>query len=260
MVSTTETGDVRITHEPGVVWVTLNRPHRRNAVNGEVIAGLEAAVRAAHERDARVLVIRGAEGTFSSGADLVHMKHLREADDGGTERFVERLAAVLRLLEQAPFATVAAVEGYAVAGGCEILLACDIVLATTEARIGDRHVENALVPGAGASVRLPRTLPSARARYLLLTGETIDGREAEAWGLVTRAVPAEEFDRALAALVERLRTRSGAAIATIKRMLNQTAGLGIDDGIRVERELLTEYRRSSRDSLEGLEGFQRRAR
>jgi enoyl-CoA hydratase len=140
------------------------------------------------------------------------------------------------------------------------LLACDIVLATTEARIGDRHVENALVPGAGASVRLPRTLPSARARYLLLTGETIDGREAEAWGLVTRAVPAEEFDRALAALVERLRTRSGAAIATIKRMLNQTAGLGIDDGIRVERELLTEYRRSSRDSLEGLEGFQRRAR
>ena len=253
-----ESSDVLIAREPRVVRATLNRADKRNAINENVIAGLEAAVHAATEDRAAALVIRGAGRTFCSGADLNHMSILREADDGGTERFITRLAAVLRALELAPFATVAAIEGYAVAGGCELLLACDIVFATTDARIGDRHLEYALVPGAGGSVRLPRTLSSARARYLLLTGEVISGSEAETWGLVTRAFPAEEFDDRVEALVERLRSRSRDALATVKRMLTSTAELGLDDGIVVERDLVAEYRHTSPDGLEGLEAFRRK--
>jgi enoyl-CoA hydratase/carnithine racemase len=250
--------EVLLSRSPGVVRATINRAHAKNSINEGVIAGLERALDTAEAEGASVMVVRGVGGTFCSGADLKHMKLLRERNDGSTDRFIARLAEVFRRFEHAPIATVAAIEGYAVAGGCEMLLACDIVLATTDAQIGDRHLEYALVPGAGGSIRLPRALSSARARYLLLTGDIIDGTQAEAWGLVTRAFTPDRFELGLEAVVERLRTRSAAAVATIKQMLDHTAELGIDEGIVIERELSSEYRRSSTDSERGLEAFHRR--
>jgi enoyl-CoA hydratase/carnithine racemase len=246
---------VLIERSPGVVRATINRPDKRNAINHEVIAGLEAASASARDDGARVLVLRGAGETFCSGADLTHMSRLREEEPPGTEAFIERLAAVLAGFESAPFATLAAVEGYALAGGCEILLACDIVLARSDALIGDRHLEYALLPGAGGSVRLPRALSPARARYLLLTGEVIDGVKAAAWGLVTEALPPEAFEAAVGAVVERLRTRSADAIAMVKRILAETRDVDVDQAIGMERALVTEYRRSSPDGAEGLAAF-----
>lgn len=248
-------GEVVVSRTPGVVWATLDRPEARNAINEGIISGLDAAVDVAIADEARVLAIRGAGGNFCAGADLQYVSGLLESDPAGMESYVARIAAVLRRFETAPFATVAAIEGYALAGGCETLLACDIVLATTTARIGDRHLEFGLLPGAGASVRMPRTLPTARGSYLLLTGEMIDGAEAAAWGLITRAVPPDDFDAAVEQVVQRLATRSVDAIAAVKRMVVQTRDEDVDTGVETERRIFAEYFRSSHDGAEGLAAF-----
>ena len=248
-------GDVLIERSPGVVRATFDRPDARNAINEGLIEGMAAAVDVATRDEARVLVLRGAGGTFCAGADLQYVSSLLADDDGGLEDYVARLADVLGRFEAAPFATVAAIEGFALAGGCEILLACDIVLATTDARIGDRHLEYGLRPGAGGSVRLPRTLPSARARFLLMTGEMIDGATAADWGLATWALPAHEFDAALDTLVDRLATRSIDALAAVKRMTIENADKTVAEGVRTERRFFSDYFHDSADGREGLAAF-----
>ncbi len=248
-------GDVLIDRRPGVVHATIDRPEARNAINDGVIEGLDGAVDAATKDQARVLVIRGAGGTFCAGADLQHVSGLLAEDDGGLQAYVTRLADVLARFERSPFAVVAAIEGYALAGGCEILVACDMALATADARIGDRHLEYGLLPGAGGSARLPKTLPSARARYLLMTGEMIDGAEAARWGLITRAVPRQRFEEALDDLVGRLATRSFDALAAVKRMIIENSKLDVDAAVENERRIFSEYFQESPDGREGLAAF-----
>lgn len=248
-------GDVLLVRGGGVVTATFDRPDARNAINEGLIEGMSAAVDIATRDEARVLVLRGSGGTFCAGADLQYVTSLLAADDGGLEAYIARLAQVLARFEEAPFAVVAAIEGFALAGGCEILLACDMALATTDARIGDRHLEYGLLPGAGGSVRLPRTLPSARARYLLMTGEMIDGTTAADWGLVTRAVAPEDFEDALEQLVDRLATRSVDALASVKRMAIENAELDVPAGVESERRIFSAYFHDSVDGQEGLAAF-----
>lgn len=248
-------GDVLVHHRAGAVYATIDRPEVYNAINNGVIEGLAGAIDVATRNEARVLVLRGTGQTFCAGADLGHVAHLLERDDGGLETFVANLGEVLVALERAPFATVAAVEGFALAGGCEILLACDIVLATQDARIGDRHLEYGLLPGAGGSVRLPRSLTRARARYLLMTGEVIDGSQAAAWGLVTRAVDREVFDAELESLVQRLASRSGDALATVKGLIVKSDEIDVTSALEGERRAFSQYFRESPDGPEGLAAF-----
>src|SRR5687767_13750953 len=121
-----------------VVRATINRPRARNAINLAVVDGLEAALDTAESSGAKVVVLRGSGGTFCAGADL----KLVQALVGDTEQmaaYVGRLANITERLESGPFVSLAVVDGFALAGGCELLLACDLALASDEARIGDRH-------------------------------------------------------------------------------------------------------------------------
>jgi enoyl-CoA hydratase/carnithine racemase len=249
---------VRLEIEPGA-WVraTIDRPAAMNAIDDSVVAGLEAAVDRAEAERARVLVLRGAGGTFCAGADLAYVLGLVD-DRAALGRYVQRLATVLDRIEAAPFASLCVVEGYALAGGCEILLACDIVLAAADAKIGDRHLEYGLLPGAGGSVRLARSLPSPRARWLLLSGELLSGTEAAEWGLVTRAVAPAELEAAVEAQVARLASRSRDALATAKRMAIGLRDLPFDEAIRAERELFLDHFLESPDGREGLAAFAER--
>jgi len=150
-------GDVVLVADPGgpgvspgtaaVLRATIDRPEARNAISPSVVEGLEAAVRRAGQIGARVLVVRGAAGTFCAGADLEFVRSTIDQpgalDDGGAfASVIRRLNDILLAIEAAPFASVAVVEGFALAGGCELLLACDVVVADEEARIGDRHLDN----------------------------------------------------------------------------------------------------------------------
>jgi enoyl-CoA hydratase/carnithine racemase len=238
-----------------VVRATIDRPRARNAINQAVVDGLEAALDTAESTGAKVVVLRGAGGTFCAGADLKLVQSLV----GDTEQmavYVGRLANITERLESGPFVSVAVVEGFALAGGCELLLACDMAVASDEARIGDRHLEFGLAPGAGGSVRLLRALPKARARYLLLTGDAITGTQAAEWGLVTLAVPPAELDATAEAFVDRLAGRSGDALRAVKGMAGATGTeRPVNEAMLAEREIFLDFMATSPDVKEGLAAF-----
>ncbi len=254
-MTTTRAGDVVVAVDGSVVRVTIDRPAARNAINEAVVDGLEAALDVAEASRARVVVLRGAGGTFCAGADLKLVQTLigdRELMAG----YVTRLANVTERLESGPFVSVAVVEGFALAGGCELLLACDISVAADVARIGDRHLEYGLAPGAGGSVRLVRALPKAQARYLLLTGQAITGTQAAEWGLVTLAVPGVDLDTTAERIVGRLASRSGDALRAVKAMVT-AAGTerSVNEAMLAEREIFVDFISTSPDVKEGLSAF-----
>lgn len=249
-------GEVCIRTDGHVVYALIDRPEVKNAINDDVVDGLTAAVDQAEQRQARVLVVRGSGGTFCAGADLELLERIRH-DPGRVEKFMARLGTVLDRIEDAPFASIAVVEGHAVAGGCELLLACDVVVAATSARIGDRHVEYGLVPAAGGSVRLPRRLPRARANYLLLSGEMLSGADAARWGLVTAAVPVEHIETAVSGIVSRIASRSTAALAVVKHMIGNADRLPRSEALDRERALFLEHT-ASPDCRYGLAAFRDR--
>jgi enoyl-CoA hydratase len=166
-----------------------------------------------------------------------------------------RLGAVLEELERAPWVNVAVIEGHAVAGGCELLLASDIVIAATNASIGDGHVEYGLAPAAGASIRMPRAVAPALARYLLLTGEMLSGEEAARKGLATIAVAPDALDGEVRRIVARLSSRGSATLKTIKAMLTRGEEREMRPLLRRELDLFLEYIASAPDPRRGLESF-----
>ena len=253
-------GDV-VLHEDGpVVRATIDRPDARNAISPSVMVGLEGAVRRARDTGARVLVLRGAGGTFCAGADLAFVLSTINQPgaldpDGEFGSVIHRLNDVLLEIEAAPFASVAVVEGFALAGGCEILMACDVVVADEAARIGDRHLELGLLPGGGGSVRMHKALTPARARWLLLSGEMISGREAADWGLVTRAVPADRLDELAEAMIARLASRSADALSGVKEMIAAVRDIPVPDGIEAERRIFVDHMAKSDDVRAALARF-----
>jgi enoyl-CoA hydratase len=239
-----------------VVHAVLDRPEVHNPLGPAVLDGLAAAVAAAGAHDTAALVVRGAGGTLSAGADLRHVQALGD-DPAGMRAYLERIGAVLDALEAVDCVTVAVVgpRGYALAGGCELLLACDLAVAAADARIGDRHLEYGLLPGAGGSVRLPRALPPALARRLLVTGEIVDGATAHAWGLVSHAPPPGELDATVDALVARLARHSVPALRAMTRLARASAPHADPAALAAERDVAVAHLTTSAAVREGLEAF-----
>lgn len=253
----TRVGQVLIDRVGHVVHARLDRPDRRNCIDIGVIEGLEHAVDMARS-DASLMVIRGSGGHFCAGADLDLVRGLIH-DRRELEAYVTRLSDVLDAIEAGPFTSLAAVEGFALAGGCEMLLACDVVLASTTARIGDRHLEHALLPGAGGSVRLVRALPRARARWLLQSGEMISGQQAEAWGLAALAVAPESFDAELDRVVDRLASRDRFAVAAVREMARAAEEWPPQAASHHERQLFLDHITTSPNVREHLDAFVKRS-
>ena len=248
-------GDVLIRQTPGVIEATLDRPRVFNALNEGIVLGLEHVVAAAEESNAAVVVLRGAGGNFCSGADLKHVATLFADLETGLFPYIARLRRICDALADGPFASLAVVEGYALAGGYEILTACDLAVATSDAAIGDRHLEYALAAGLGATVRVARHLTSKQARYLAFTGNIISGTQAADWGLVSHAWPKETFERQTAELVSRLATRSPEALRLYKRMLLSGERDRFDDALAFEERSFREYQRTFSDAREGVARF-----
>lgn len=253
-------GDVVLLEDGPVLRATIDRPAARNAISPAVTEGLEEAVRRARQSGTKVLVLRGAAGTFCAGADLSFVQSTIDQPgamdpDSPFGALIERLNGVLLEIEAAPFASVAVVEGFALAGGCELLLACDVVVADEVARIGDRHLELGLLPGGGGSVRLHKALTPARARWLLLSGEMISGREAAEWGLVTRAVPKDQLDEVAEQMIARLASRSAGALRGAKKMIDAVRDIPVPDGILAERRIFFDHMTKSDDVRASLARF-----
>jgi enoyl-CoA hydratase/carnithine racemase len=248
------TGDVAATIEGAVAQVLIDRPAARNALSPEVIAGIGAAIDSAAAAGCSVLVIRGAGGTLSAGADLKHLNAIRH-DPAALRGYIGSIGAMVQRIADAPFVSVAVVEEYALAGGFEILLACDLAVVSEQARLGDRHLRYGLLPGAGGSVRLARAAPAAVARRLLYTGEMIDGASAARAGLVSHAVPAGQLDAELAALVARLAGQSRTALRRMKELYRMATTSRPDVALANERETLLRHLGADPGVAEGLAAF-----
>jgi enoyl-CoA hydratase/carnithine racemase len=161
---------------------------------------------------------------------------------------------VLRRLEESPKPVVAAVNGVAVAGGLEIMLACDLVVAAESARIGDGHANYGLVPGGGGSVRLPARVGATRAKWLLFTGELVTAAVLRDWGVVNDVVPDDELVSTVDTLVETLATRSPLGIRRMKELVASAAALGHDEALAHELAVVVDHV-DSYDYQEGLAAF-----
>lgn len=248
-------GDVITDIVGPVARVLINRPQTRNALSPAVVEGIRAAVDAAAAAGCLVLVIAGAGGTLSSGADLSFLRSIRH-DAARLRSYITSIGETFERLAAAPFVSIGVVEQYALAGGCELLLACDLAVVSEQALIGDRHLEYGLLPGAGGSVRLPRAVAPAIARRLLFTGEMMDGATAARAGLVSHAVPGEQVTAAADALAARLARHSQTALTQIKR-LYRTAAAASDLEAEMDHERDTLIRHLSEDPAvsEGLAAF-----
>jgi enoyl-CoA hydratase len=249
---------IRYEMRAAVAYVTLNRPEKLNALNPEVLSGLATAIELASEDpEVRVVVIRGAGGrAFSAGVDLTYFRdHGIMADAAKNLRFTATIRDAFLKIENAPVPTVAAVEGFALAGGLELALACDFILCTDECQIADQHANYDLMPGAGGSQRLPRRIGAQRALELLLTGRRIDGAEAARIGLALKTCPAADFDGLIEEFVAPLRAKSRAALGLLKTSVRRGLELPLREALDLERLITQEYFSGHDDASRGLASF-----
>lgn len=236
------------------LWVRLNRERALNSLDPEVLAGLEAAMDEV-EADAavRALVLSGSGRAFCAGADLGVIEGAG-APPGAFESFLESAGRTLTRLEQLPLPTIAAVNGLAVAGGLELVLCCDLALAAAGAKIGDAHANYGLLPGGGASVRLPRRVGPALAKQLMFTGALVEAEELRHSGLLNDVVPAERLDEAVDELVAAIAAKSPLGLRRMKRLLDDGLQQPPEVGLRAELAAQSQHGRSA-DMAEGLAAF-----
>ena len=238
----------------GVALLRINRPASRNALNWAAQEAFADAVAAAGRHDAiRALIISGAGDAFISGADLKELAAHTEAAAG--ERLNRVMSAALAALIHLPFPVIAAVDGDAVGGGCEILTACDLRLAAASARFSFRQVHNGLTSGWGGTSRLVALIGQSRAMELLLTGRTFDAAEAQAMGLIHRiAPPGTNTLEAARAWAEELLWLPRHALAATKSLVHAAARLSPADANREEARLFINLWPSA-DHVEAMNAF-----
>ena len=242
----------------GVATITINRPESRNAINSRVREGLFTAwERFEKDTDARAAILTGAgDKAFCAGADLLA---IGDGTGGQTlaERlnlFLPRLGQAFNRIETSRLPIIAAVNGLTLAGGLELVLCCDLVIAAHPARFGDAHANYGLLPGGGGSVRLPRKIGEARAKHLMMTGGTISAAEMKEAGLVTQLVAPEDLIAAAQALVESLAEKSRPGLAYMKQLVRAAQDSSLEVGLRQELEAMAAYALSN-DIVEGLAAF-----
>jgi len=221
---------VQLERRGAVALLTLDRPEALNALNSEVIAGLEAALDALG--DARALVLTGGgPKAFVAGADIAEMRHL---DHVGAAGFARRGQAVFARLEALPIPTIAAVNGFALGGGCELALACDLVLAGPNAVFGQPEVRLGVIPGFGGTQRLVRRVGQMRAMELILSARNVKADEAVTLGLALR-VADPVLDAALA-LGESIAAVGPVAVRLAKQAVGAASDVSLREGLNFEAE------------------------
>jgi len=241
---------IRVEQDGAVTILTLDRPEARNALSLALTLALEGVLDDAEVDDAtRVILLRGAGGDFAAGADLKEMLPLTEAEVRATD-----FSGCCPRLGRMTKPVVAAVDGYALGGGCELVEMCDIVIAADNAWFGHPEITVGTMPGAGGSQRLPRTVGKHKAMDLLLTGRRMDAAEAERCGLVSRVVPAERLMDEALGVARRLAGLSPAILAMVKQSVLRAFEPGLKEGLAFERH---QFHRTfaTHDRREGMAAF-----
>jgi enoyl-CoA hydratase len=218
--------------ERGIATLTVNRPDRLNALNGETIAELGVAIGELRSRDdVSGVIVTGAGRAFVAGADI---SELAGTNAVTAEELARRGQEVFRRFETSPKPVIAAVNGFALGGGCELAMACHIRIASEQAKFGQPEVKLGTAPGYGGTQRLSRLVGKGRALQLLLTGETIDAAEAFRIGLVNAVVPAAELMARASAMVRQIISNGPLAVAACIELVNGGLDLPLEKALAME--------------------------
>ncbi|WP_374253942.1 enoyl-CoA hydratase-related protein [Xanthobacter sp.] len=233
-----------------VGWITLDRPDALNALNTAMVGDIAGALAAfSADPDIGCVVLTGSDRAFAAGADI------KEAVDRVyPETFLEDFLASWDAIARMRKPLVAAVAGYALGGGCEVVLMCDVVIASDTAKFGLPEVKIGVMPGAGGTQRLVRAVGKAKAMDLCLTGRMIDAAEAERSGLVSRVVPASNLRAEAQAVAEAISTKSLINTMAIKEAVNRAFETSLSEGLLFERRTFQSIF-ATLDQKEGMAAF-----
>lgn len=246
-------GTLLVEQHGTVLLVTLNRPHSLNALNAQLLAELSALVAgAAADAGVRALVLTGAgDRAFAAGADIAELASL---DAESARHFAASGQAVFGALERLGKPSIAAINGFALGGGCELAMACTLRLAADTAQLGQPEVDLGIIPGFGGSQRLARLVGRGRALALLLGGHNIGAQEAERIGLVNRVVPAADLKTEALALAQQLAAKAPLAVRYLLNAVYAGADLPLDQALQLEATLFG-LSASTADMKEGTRAF-----
>lgn len=234
----------------GVAWLKLNRPERRNALNMSLRVALAEAFRGlSNDAGVRAIVVSGEGGSFCAGADL------NEYIDASTVEVSKReIHRLWRVIAECPKPVIAAVNGYALGGGCELALHADIIVAGRSAVFGQPEVKIGLIPGGGSTQRLPRSVGKFTAMRLLLTGETLSAAEALALGMISKMTDDSEVDAVALDYATRIAAMPPIAVRQIKELVLASMNTGLDAGLLLEAKAF-QIIFSTADKTEGIKAF-----
>ena len=231
--------------------ITLNRPKQLNALNSELMVEMGAALKI-FDTDPHIgcIILTGNEKAFAAGADIGAMATYSYADVYKSD-YITRDWETLRSIRKP---IIAAVSGFALGGGCEVAMMCDIIIAADNARFGQPEIKLGIIPGAGGTQRLPRAIGKAKAMDLALTGRMMDAQEAERAGLVSRVVPLDKLmDEALSAALS-ICDYSQMAVMSAKESINRAFESSLSDGVMFERRMFHALF-ATEDQKEGMDAF-----
>jgi len=220
--------------EGGIATITMNRPEKLNALNGEMTDELAQASREiGQDSEVRAVIITGAGRAFCSGADL-SAPEFNVSSSAASLQLMKKATQVTIGIRDMPKPVIAAVNGFAIGGGCNLALACDIIIASEEAKFSEIYVLRGLHPDFGGIYFLPRAVGVARASELLLTGRIIDASEADRIGLVSRIVPADQLENVTRELAATLAKCSPLAISMTKASFHQALTMDLSTSLECE--------------------------
>ena len=235
-----------------VGYITINRPQVLNALNIDTLRELSSAVdELEKDTDIKVAVITGKDKAFVAGADIKQMKDMSTLE---AKKFGELGHGLMNRIEGSRLPFIAAVNGFALGGGCELMMACDIVLASANAKIGQPEINLGIHPGFGGTQRLPRLVGSTKAKELLFTGDTIDATEALRIGLVNKVVEHEHLMEETEKLASKIAAKSPIQTTFIKELVNKGTQVDLPSGCAMEISYFSASF-STMDQKEGMSAF-----
>lgn len=242
--------NIIVSKEEGYAVVQFNRPDVLNAINMDLMAELVEALESLDkDDDVRCVVLTGNEKAFAAGADIKEM-----ADASATEMLKRDQFARWDRIRKIKKPIIAAVSGFALGGGCELALTCDMIIASESARFGQPEINIGVMPGAGGTQRLTRAVGKAKAMEIVLTGKTFTAEEARTWGLVNKVVPVEYYLQEAKNLAREVAGKPPVAVRLAKEAVLKSFDTTIEDGLAFERKnfyLLF----ASEDQKEGMKAF-----
>lgn len=245
--------EILISREEVFGWIILNRPKVLNALNDRLLTELSEALDELNgDESVKIILITGAgEKSFVAGADI---RELEEIDNFRAIPFCEKGQGLFRKIELLDKPVIAVINGFALGGGCELAMACDVRIASDKAKFGQPEINLGIIPGYGGTQRLARIAGKGRAMELILTGEIIDAAEALRIGLVNRVVPAEKLKEEALALAKKMAEKSMKTLIYAKRSIDRGLNLTIDDGCAFEANIFAQVC-ATEDKKEGVRAF-----